>query len=118
MNLPAPTLTSSDHPLTAPWCQQTWAHLVQVAVQAIVDDGMEVFQAAPVEGVDEVALSFGLIEPGVGWVGVLNFKQEVRHGDRRGRGTSQLLDLFKLENTQEVAVLFGKLVKSAFKVAS
>lgn len=70
------------------------------------------------EGVDEVAFSFGLIKFGVGWVGVLDFKQEVRHGDRCVRGTSQLLDLFKLENMQEVAVLFGKLVKSAAKMAS
>lgn len=63
------------------------------------------------EGVDEVAFSFGLVKFGIGWVGVLDFKQEVRHRDRRVRGTSQLLDLFKLENMQEVGVLFGKLVK-------
>ena len=48
------------------------------------------------EGVDEVAFSFGLIKFGVGWVRVLDFKQEVRHRDRRVRGISQLLDLFKL----------------------
>lgn len=37
------------------------------------------------EGVDEVAFSFGLVKFGIGWVGVLDFKQEVRHGDRRVR---------------------------------
>ena len=37
------------------------------------------------EGVDEVAFSFGLIKFGVGWVRVLDFKQEVRHRDRRVR---------------------------------
>lgn len=62
------------------------------------------------EGVDEVSFSFGLIELGVGWVGVLDFKQEVRHRDRSVRGTRQLLDLFKLENTKGVEILFGKLV--------
>lgn len=48
------------------------------------------------EGIDEVSFSFGLIKSGVGWVKVLDFKKEVRGGNRRARGTSQLLDLFEL----------------------
>lgn len=75
-------------------------HLVQVAVQAIVDDGVEVLQAAAVEGIDQVSFSFGLIKSGVGRVKVLDFKQEVRGGDRCSRGACQLLDLFELENTR------------------
>lgn len=50
------------------------AHLVQVAVQAVVDDGMEVFQAATMEGVNKVSFSFGLIKFSVDWVEVLDFK--------------------------------------------
>lgn len=53
------------------------------------------------EGIDEVSFSFGLIKSGVGWVKVLDFKKEVRGGNRRARGTSQLLDLFELENMKE-----------------
>lgn len=93
-----------------------WAHLVQMAVQPIVDDGMEVFQAATMEGVDQVPFSFGLIKFGVGRVEVFNFKQEVRGRDRCVRGTSQLLDLFKLENMKRVTILFRKLVKCAAKM--
>jgi hypothetical protein len=45
-----------------------------VAVQAVVDDGMEVFQAATMEGVNKVSFSFGLIKFSVDWVEVLDFK--------------------------------------------
>lgn len=73
-------------------------------MQAVVDDGMEVLQAAAVEGVDELSLPFGLIKLGVGWVEVLDFKQEVRCRHRCVRGPGQLLDLFKLENMKGVTV--------------
>lgn len=65
---------------------------------------MEVFKTAAMEGVEQVSFSFGLIKFGIGWVEVLNFKQEVRGRDRCVRGPSQLLDLFKLKNVKGIIV--------------
>ena len=47
------------------------------------------------EGVDEVAFSFGLVKFGIGWVGVLDFKQEVRHGGQASEGYQSAFGSFQ-----------------------
>lgn len=62
------------------WSRINGTHLVEVAVQPVVDDGVEVLQAAPVEGVEDVSARPRLLEAGVHLVAVLQLKQEVWHG--------------------------------------
>lgn len=50
------------------WCQyekHQEPHPVQVAVQAVVQNGMEVLEAATVKGIDEVPLTLGLGKLGI-----------------------------------------------------
>lgn len=53
-----------------------------MAVQPVVNNGVKVLQAAPVECIEDVSLSSGLLKPGIHLIAVLQLKQEVR--DRRG----------------------------------
>lgn len=53
---------------------------VEMAVQPVVNDGVEVLQAAPVECIEDVSFSPGLLKPGVHLIAVLQLKQEVGHG--------------------------------------
>lgn len=50
------------------WCQyekHQKPHPVQVAVQTVVQNGMEVLEAATVKGIDEVPLTLGLGKLGI-----------------------------------------------------
>lgn len=51
-----------------------------MAVQPIVNDGVKVLQAAPVECIEDVSFPPGLLKPGVHLIAVLQLKQEVGHG--------------------------------------
>lgn len=57
--------------------------LVEVAVQPIVNDGVKVFQTAPVECIEDVSAFPRLLKPGVHLITVLQLKQEVRHRRRK-----------------------------------
>lgn len=57
-------------------------YFVEMAVQPVVYNGVKVLQAAPVECIEDVSLSSGLLKPGVHLIAVLQLKQEVGH--RRG----------------------------------
>lgn len=50
-----------------------------MAVQPVVNNGVKVLQAAPVECIEDVSLSSGLLKPGIHLIAVLQLKQEVRH---------------------------------------
>lgn len=65
-----------------PWkaTGDTSTHLVEVAVQPVVNNRVKILQAAPVERVEDVSARPGLLEPGVHLVRVFQLKQEIWHG--------------------------------------
>lgn len=56
------------------------AYFVEMAVQPVVNDGVKVLQAAPVECIEDVPFSPGLLKPGIHLIAVLQLKQKVGHG--------------------------------------
>lgn len=59
------------------WCRyekHQEPHPVQVAVQAVVQNGMEVLKAATVEGIDEVPLTLGLGKLGIHLITIHDLK--------------------------------------------
>lgn len=88
------------------WCQWQEPHPVQVAVQAVVQDGMEVLQAAPMEGVDKVPLSLGLSKLGVHLIAVHDLKEVVWSRNRSPRHPCEFLDLLVLKNRKEYQCWF------------
>lgn len=80
-----------------------------MAVQAAVQYGMEVLQAAPVEGVDEVPLSLGLSKLGIHLIGVHDLKEVVRSRNSGPRHPCEFLDLLVLKNRKEYKCWFMEL---------
>lgn len=74
---------------------------VQMALQPVVHDGMEVLQAAPVEGIDEVSPRLSILKFGIHFFAVGDFKQEVWHRDRRVGSSRQFLDFLILGRTSK-----------------
>lgn len=72
-----------------------------MAVQAVVQDGMEVLKAAPMEGIDEVPLSLGLSKLGVHLITIHDLKEVVRSRNCSPRHPRELLDLLVLKNRKE-----------------
>lgn len=70
-------------------------------MQAVVQDGMEVLQAAPMEGVDEVPLSPGLSKLGIGLITIHDLKEVVGSGNRSPRHPCEFLDLLVLKKRKE-----------------
>lgn len=77
-----------------------------MAVQAVVQDGMEVLQAAPMKGVDKVLLSLGLSKLGVHLITVHDLKEVVWSRNRSPRHPCEFLDLFVLKNRKEYQCWF------------
>lgn len=82
-------------------CECQEPHPVQMAVQAVVQDGVEVLQAAPVEGIDEVPLSPGLGKLGIHLIAVHDLKEVVRHRNHSPRHPCEFLDLLVLKHRKE-----------------
>lgn len=72
-----------------------------MAMQAIVQNGMEVLQATAMEGIDEVLLTPSLSKLGIHLITVCDLKEEVRSRNSSIRHPSELLDLLILENRKE-----------------
>lgn len=72
-----------------------------MAVQAVVQYGMEVLEAAPVEGIDEVPLSLGLGKLGIHLIAIHNLKEVVRSRNHSPRHACEFLDLLVLKNGKE-----------------
>lgn len=87
------------------WCQWQEPHPVQVAVQAVVQDGMEVLQAAPMEGVDKVPLSLGLSKLGVHLITVHDLKEVVWSRNCSPRHPCEFLDLLVLKKQEGISML-------------
>lgn len=77
--------------------------LVEVAVQPVVNDGVEILQAAPVERVEDVSARPGLLEPGVHLVRVFQLKQEIWHGSRGFLVLRQFKKICQLESKTQVS---------------
>lgn len=83
------------------WCQYQEPHPVQMAMQAVVQYGMEVLEAAPVEGVDEVPLSLGLSKLGIHLIRIHDLKEVVGSRNSSPRHPCEFLDLLILKNRKE-----------------
>lgn len=77
-----------------------------MAVQAVVQDGMEVLQAAPMEGIDKVSLSLGLSKLGVHLITVHDLKEVVWSRNCSPRHPCEILDLLVLKNGKEYQCWF------------
>lgn len=84
------------------WCQHQEPHPVQMAVQAVVQYGMEVLEAAPVEGIDEVPLSLGLSKLGIHLIAIHDLKEVVRSRNHSPRHACEFLDLLVLKKQEGI----------------
>lgn len=73
-----------------------------MAVQAIVKYGMEVLQAAPMEGIDEVPLPLGLSKLGIHLIAIHDLKEVVWSRNRSPRQPCEFLDLLVLKNRRNM----------------
>ena len=80
-----------------------------MAVQAVVQYGMEVLEAAPMEGVDEVPLSLGLGKLGIHLIAIHDLKEVVRSRNRSPRHPCEFLDLLVLKIRKEYKCWFMRL---------
>lgn len=72
-------------------------HLVQVTVQPVVDDRVEILQAASVKRIENLSACPGLLEPGVHLIRVFQLKQEIWHRGRNLLVFSQFRKICELE---------------------
>lgn len=72
-----------------------------MAVQAVVQDGVEVLQATPMEGVDEVPLPLGLSKLGIHLIAVHDLKEVVGRRNCSPRHPREFLDLLVLKHRKE-----------------
>lgn len=80
-----------------------------MAVQAVVQYGMEVLEAAPVEGIDEVPLSLGLGKLGIHLIAVHDLKEVVWSRNHSPRHPCEFLDLLVLKTRKEYECWFMRL---------
>lgn len=78
-----------------------------MAVQAVVQNGMEVLQAAAMEGIDEVLLTPGLSKLGIHLITICDLKEEIRRRNSSTRHPCELLDLLILEKRNKNVSSWG-----------
>lgn len=78
-----------------------------MAVQAVVQNGMEVLQAAAMEGIDEVLLTPGLSKLGIHLITICDLKEEIRRRNSSTRHPRELLDLLILEKRNKNVSSWG-----------
>lgn len=69
-----------------------------MTVQPVVNNGVEILQAASVKCIEDVSARPGLLEPGVHLIRVFQLKQEIWHGGRNFLVFRQFKNICELES--------------------